>query len=93
MAAKDLTKLTWNPDLFNKEKSYKTSQSEKAVFKTVRANWRKFNIGGRNIIAIEGAKVSKADFSVFKEYPKSVQEKYFIGFESKKKKVEDTTAE
>jgi hypothetical protein len=95
VAAKDLTKLTWNPNLFNREKSYKTSQDEKANFKVVRATWRKLIIEGRSIVAVEGGKVSKADYEVFKGYPKATQEKYFIGFESKKKpkKVEEVTEE
>ena len=92
--AKELTNLKWNPDLFDREITYK---DEKGNYHTAPANWRKFNVNKVDIIAIEGDKVTKKEEAAFeasfsklsKEEATEARKKYFIK-EAKKKAKEVT---
>lgn len=76
--AKMLSDYKWNDDLFIAYKTYKTSNDENAQFKNEKAHWRKFFIGGKHIVAVQGEKLSKAEYEIFKGMDKDVQDQYIV---------------
>ena len=78
---KDLTPYKWNPDIFNKSKSYKDKNGN---YKDVAAPWVKMIINGISIVAREGEKLTKKELAAFTKESKETKDRYFTKVSTKK---------